>query len=918
MVLLITFLSVSAVSAVDDDVSDDSLNSNIDDIGVSELSDKSVYTNDASDAGFSAGEDNNLVKKLGESSVGNFSELNDIVSGKKSGVITLDKNYKNNNESDFKDGITIIGNDLVIDGNGITIDANHLGTIFTIIGNNITIKNINFINGNKVNKYAGALTLYATNVTVTDCNFSNFVGDTGGAIEVHNHNVIITGCDFDNCTSAAGGAIDITDINVTVNDCRFKHCNAYLYGGAICSTQNNSLISECLFEDCLASMTGGALYLASNETTGEFKYYVSNCNFSNCASGSGGAILVGESTTQYISGCTFTYNIATNYGGAIYVVNSAVANIDNSEFTYNKATNGSAIYVVSEADITDSKFSDNLAKSFDLYLEKNIDSNGTVLVALEGGDNVMNAIYLSGELSVDDATISKSSNATDAVKRKYAPYQNIIVKLYDFDNNLIGNFSSTLDENGEITYSYKNDLKSAYKFEFEHPEDTYYTYKKKSVNYIIPTDTNSSNVGGIVNSTIKVPVDVYIEGTDDKIPIENFTVFYYLGDDEEEYEANVIDGFFNLTLPKDEGVYELLIFFDGYKNYGSSGVGVYVTARETAVDTNVSADNVSGNVGSDKSIVVNVLDKDGSLVTEGNVSITLNNVTYDDVAVVDGKATVVVTLPNKAGNYTANVEYKGTDQYNPSSGSANVEVVPNVPNVVVTDASAKYSMDPVFKSKVTFNGADVSSKGNVSYVIYDAENNTVSPSDLVGGETYYVEARFTSFDKDVLTDAISEKKAFTVDPLNTFISVDGFSGKAGSTKHIVVDIVDENGNPVTSGYVLLSINNKEYYAPVKNGKAIFDIVLPNKAGNYTLFANYIGNCNYSYSGSMVYVEVTKDNTNNNNTNNTNGGNDVGPGVVSHNDNSDEFSEVSTLPKTGSPLLALLVALLILPILRRKQ
>lgn len=79
----------------------------------------------------------------------------------------------------------------------------------------------------------------------------------------------------------------------------------------------------------------------------------------------------------------------------------------------------------------------------------------------------------------------------------------------------------------------------------------------------------------------------------------------------------------------------------------------------------------------------------------------------------------------------------------------------------------------------------------------------------------------------------------------------------------------------------------------------------------------MSNCNYSYSGSMVYVEVTKDNTNNN-TNNTNGGNDVGPGVVSHNDNSDEFSEVSTLPKTTSPLLVLLVALLILPILRRKQ
>ena len=51
-------------------------------------------------------------------------------------------------DEEFINGIVIAKDNFTIDGQGHTIDGAGLARIFNITSNNVTLKNINFINGN--------------------------------------------------------------------------------------------------------------------------------------------------------------------------------------------------------------------------------------------------------------------------------------------------------------------------------------------------------------------------------------------------------------------------------------------------------------------------------------------------------------------------------------------------------------------------------------------------------------------------------------------------------------------------------------------------------------------------------------------------------------------------------------------------
>lgn len=76
---------------------------------------------------------------------------------------------------------------MVIDGNGHTADANHLERIFVIKSRDVTLRNINFING-KTAGGGGAIGSYF-DMSLYDCNFENnfCCGDDGGAIYLEHY-----------------------------------------------------------------------------------------------------------------------------------------------------------------------------------------------------------------------------------------------------------------------------------------------------------------------------------------------------------------------------------------------------------------------------------------------------------------------------------------------------------------------------------------------------------------------------------------------------------------------------------------------------------------------------------------------------------------------------------------------------------
>ena len=151
------------------------------------------------------------------------------------GILLLDDDYSYVNGSNK--GI-IISKSITIDGNGHTLDGNRLSRMFNITADNVTIKNINFINGNAYGRY-----------------FSNDVG--GGAIYWNGANGYLENCTF---TDNRGSGIEddpfdkeesyVDENGVIWHTIRFRPMGAKLNeGGAIVWNGTNGTVYKCIFKN---------------------------------------------------------------------------------------------------------------------------------------------------------------------------------------------------------------------------------------------------------------------------------------------------------------------------------------------------------------------------------------------------------------------------------------------------------------------------------------------------------------------------------------------------------------------------------------------------------------------------------------------------------------------------------------------
>ena len=199
--------------------------------------------------------ENDDSEKIGDG--GTYEELASKISNSPGPVIKLENNYTFS-ELIYGDGISISRSDIVIDGQGHTIDAQGLSRIFYVMGNNITIKNITFKNGNNL-QMGGAIKWYGAGGSVSDCSFVNcHSGDGGGAIFWSGAGGSVSDCSFVNCHARDGGAIFWDGAGGCVSDCSFVNCSAR-YGGAI-HLSEAAEISGCIFVNNTAS-DGGTVNL---------------------------------------------------------------------------------------------------------------------------------------------------------------------------------------------------------------------------------------------------------------------------------------------------------------------------------------------------------------------------------------------------------------------------------------------------------------------------------------------------------------------------------------------------------------------------------------------------------------------------------------------------------------------------------
>ena len=214
---------------------------------------------------------------------------NEINKNENNMEIMHDYKFDNSSNHELNNGILINKSNIVINGNGHTIDGSGQSRIFNITGKNVTITNLNFVNGNSSSKNGGAIfNGNNTTLTISNCTFKENTADNGACI--------------------------FTDSDLNVNNSTFLNSNSKS-GSAICAQADMS-VKDSTFDGLTAKETGGAIF-TSNVTN------ITNCHFTNNEANWGGGVY--SNKTLNIKDSTFT-NSDSKYAPAIYSVGNASVN----------------------------------------------------------------------------------------------------------------------------------------------------------------------------------------------------------------------------------------------------------------------------------------------------------------------------------------------------------------------------------------------------------------------------------------------------------------------------------------------------------------------------------------------------------------------------------------------------------------
>ena len=346
------------------------------------------------------------------------------------GIVTLNGNY------DAHGTILINASNVIIDGRGYTIDAKGKSRLFNITGDNVTVKNLRFINGKSV-RDGGAIHVSSSCITIINSTFENCIAQNGGVLYGNLTNITVINStftsnminDFSGSQIALGGAIRTENGTVSLLNSVFTN-NTSLDGGAI-STEYGfvSIIDSCFEKNSALVYAGGAVSSGAgvNATNSVFR--------NNYAPAYGGAIFCWDVSKTHIRDSIFENNTSNHYGGA---VSAAVGlEIINSLFTDNSATHyGGAITLWGNLTVKDSNFTCNSAQVAGAIFD--LSKNSTVSITdsnfIKNTQNTNGALYLTANSFISDSSFI-GNGAKDGTTGAIENAQNMTVSNCIFKNN---------------------------------------------------------------------------------------------------------------------------------------------------------------------------------------------------------------------------------------------------------------------------------------------------------------------------------------------------------------------------------------------------------------------------------------------------------------------------------------------------
>jgi len=269
--------------------------------------------------------DDNIVVAIENNS---FNDLQILINDSVSDEINLTNDYTYHEG----DKPILINKSIIINGNNHTLNALNKSSILNIKAGNVVIKNLNFLN-------AGCgefnLTTYGISynaVIVDDFNRFNAYDNygmtfpkthIGGAIYSTANSLVIEDCKFKNNHASLGGAINSNDEKLFINNTEFINNTAYI-GAAIYLNTNNTTIHNSKFTNNNASSFGAGIYQKRN------KVKLVNSTFSNNHAINNSTLFLLDYWELSETNLTY-FNTFINFN-KIYIPRFGVENIYNNTF----------------------------------------------------------------------------------------------------------------------------------------------------------------------------------------------------------------------------------------------------------------------------------------------------------------------------------------------------------------------------------------------------------------------------------------------------------------------------------------------------------------------------------------------------------------------------------------------------------
>ncbi|WP_458453467.1 Ig-like domain repeat protein [Methanobrevibacter sp.] len=624
-------------------------------------------------------------------------------------------------------------------------------------------------------------------------------------------NVILKNINF---YDSSGGSINWQGSNGTLINCKFEDCKNTGNGGAIYwKNDKNGLISNCTFKRCTSTNEGGALYLDDTHIK------IENCDFidnvGSTSSGNGcGAIYVGGGKIN-IDNCTFNHNVAGS-GGAIRGGNSAGSIINNSKFINN--TNLAILWNGNNFEIDNSIFIDNsnqVSKGFGPYAP--INSAGTLNAY--GG-----AVRISGDYTKISNSVFNKNKISATIRSNVDRYKDPIFNQWNYYNIRetfhINTYGGAISVNGNKFYinniSCTDNLaySSGY-VNVQYQSSTYSLVDMNMEQYIYANSYGGAiylNGGGILSNAFisENKLDGYANVNKGIVPAQNCKIICEV----KGYGVGVYwDGYSRNNLVNNS------VFIQNNLSSGQTGSALYLN-------------NFKGDV---------------------NYNIFLQN----PEKVIDSSASEFSADYNWWGNTFSNFNQQlctndlGITKWlflNMSSNNSNLEIGDNA--IVTLDLTNVYDSSSNTISHISgindidFNLVGNKIKTNVSSVVL---NNGVANVEIQA-QTYGQGSLAASYNglTSTLTFTISKKQSQVKTQINN----------CSVYKEELIAYL--NVTPNATGTLKVYLNNDLHSSIVLNGNNELSIDLTGlNANNYTLYATYNGDENYSGSSDTIKFEIKK-------------------------------------------------------------